>query len=160
MRKTIFAMAIAMLSFIGAISAQNYQSAIGARLGSPLAVSYKMFLSEPAAIEFFGGLGYYAGDAYLNANAAYEHHIPFSNTDGLSWYFGGGGGVSLWSGALRPASAPGASINLLGVLGLDYTFRDIPLNLSIDWMPTFILGDYRGGFRYGYGALAARYVLK
>jgi len=160
MKKTILAMAIALLGLTGSVGAQNFQSAIGARLGRPLAVSYKMFISEPGAVELFGGLGYYGGDTYLNANAAYEHHLAFPNVDDLSWYFGGGGGVSIWSGLIRPASAPGASLNIFGVLGLDYTFRDIPLNLSLDWMPTFVTGSYLGGFRPGYGALAARYVLK
>jgi hypothetical protein len=48
----------------------------------------------------------------------------------------------------------------MGVIGLDYKFSEIPLNLSVDWMPTYFLGGYIGGFGGGYGSLSARYVLK
>ncbi|MBK9151330.1 MAG: hypothetical protein IPM26_10160 [Saprospiraceae bacterium] len=53
-----------------------------------------------------------------------------------------------------------------GVLGLDYSFDDIPLNLSVDWAPTIVLLNNWGEnwglsrFRGGYGALTARYILK
>jgi hypothetical protein len=32
-------------------------------------------------------------------------------------------------------------VGVSGVLGLDYTFDNIPLNVSVDWAPTFVLLD-------------------
>jgi len=47
-----------------------------------------------------------------------------------------------------------------GNVGLDYTFENAPINVSIDWMPTVLLGSgYSTGFSAGYGALSLRYVL-
>lgn len=56
-------------------------------------------------------------------------------------------------------------LGISGVLGLDYSFDNIPLNLSVDWAPTFVVydtWDFAGSynrFRSGYGAFTARYIL-
>ncbi|MBK7872232.1 MAG: hypothetical protein IPJ74_16935 [Saprospiraceae bacterium] len=51
----------------------------------------------------------------------------------------------------------------MGVLGLDYKFANAPVNLSLDWVPIFYIGNDReyvySGFQGGYGGLAVRYVL-
>jgi hypothetical protein len=42
---------------------------------------------------------------------------------------------------------------------LDYKFPDTPLNLSLDWAPTFFIGGYDANFAGSLGSLAVRYVL-
>lgn len=135
-----------------AVSAQDFNSAIGARLGNPSALSYKVFLSETNAVEAFGGLYFTGSTVAFAANAAYQIHsdLEIEGVDGLQWYYGGGGGFV--------AGIGDAYITLSGYIGLSYTFDDIPLNLSVDWVPTFGLAADTG-FAGGYGALAARYVL-
>ncbi len=160
MRKLLFTLCFAAAMLVGgALQAQAYKSAIGARLGYPFAASYKTFITEPGAVELFAGFRGYAGYSWFSINGAYEHHFPISGVENLSWYAGGGAGVQFWT--WRNAALDGnTSISVMGVLGLDYKFEDIPLNLSIDWMPTVFLNGYIQGFGGGYGSLSARYTLK
>lgn len=48
------------------------------------------------------------------------------NVQGLNWFYGGGAYV-----AFEGRNNLGA----LGILGLDYHFTGVPLNLSLDWKP-------------------------
>ena len=43
----------------------------------------------------------------------------------------------------------GTFIGIDGVLGLDYKFNGAPINVSIDWQPSFEFGDYVGFSHYG-----------
>ena len=140
-------------------NAQDYKSAIGLRLGSPLSVSYKTFLSEKGAFEAVAGFRSYTGYSWVNIGAYYQVHNDFPNVDGLKWYYGAGANVYFWSwdSAFLDAGS-NTSFGISGVLGLDYKFKDIPLNVSADWIPTFFLNGYGNGFAAGYGALAARYT--
>lgn len=163
MKKLLFTLALVLGCFFAAYS-QNYHSAIGLRLGYPASVSYKQFISEPGAIEGFLGFRSYSGYSWINIGATYQHHMPISGVDGLNWYFGGGASVFFWNDKddvfVNNDDFSTTSIGVLGVLGLDYKFANAPVNLSVDWMPTFFVNGYGSGFGGGYGALSARYVLK
>jgi hypothetical protein len=84
--------------------------------------------------------------------------------EGLKWYFGGGASAYYWNydNDFYPNNDfASLSFGLHGIVGLDYKFADIPLNLSIDWIPTVVIGgEFLTGFGGSYGALSARYVLK
>ena len=166
MKKLIFTFAL-LLSFVFAAQSQSeYKTAIGLRLGVPVSVSLKHFISEPGAVEIFAGFrnygavaGYHYG--WFNAGAMYEHHLPISSVEGLKWYFGAGASVYFWhydDGFYNPGST--TSISILGNLGLDYKFANAPVNLSVDWVPAIFLNGYGSGFAGGYGALSARYTLR
>ena len=45
-----------------------------------------------------------------------------------------------------------------GILGLDFKFKNVPLNMSIDWQPSFNLIGYQY-FESGWGGLGIRYTL-
>lgn len=161
MKKLFFTLAI-MFTISVAYSQSTYKSAIGVRLGAPLSVSYKHFISDPGAIEVFAGFRNYSGYGWFNVGAMYEHHNPFPNVDGLQWYFGGGAAAYFWN---YDFDLPGEddtnlSLAILGNLGLDYKFANAPFNLSVDWVPAFFVGGYASGFGGGYGALSARYTFK
>ncbi len=160
MRKVIFTMVLA-LGFTFAAYSQNYNSAIGLRLGYPVSVSYKQFISEPGAIEVFAGFRSYAFYGWFNIGATYQHHSPITSVDGLSWFAGGGLSAFFWNyddGFIGADS--NTSIGVLGALGLDYKFETAPVNVSLDWLPIFFVNGYGSGFGGGYGALSVRYVLK
>lgn len=148
-----------VMAIVSKSQAQAYDKAIGLRFGVPLAASFKFFISEPGAIEIYAGYRNYSfGYNYFNLGAMYQHHKPISGVDGLSWYIGGGAAVWFFSyDFVTDEGGTGIAIN--GALGLDYKFADAPINLSVDWLPTFQLSGYGNGFAAGYGALAARYVL-
>ncbi len=147
---------IAPLFFLCVHVSAQYSSAVGLRFGYPASVSYKKFLNDKNAIELMAGI--YFSD--INLGAIYEIHTDIESIDNLKWYYGGGVQVGLYNNF----SSSGVAVGLSGVLGLDYVFDDLPLNLSLDIMPTFFLkgSGYTNGYYNGldsYGALSARYVL-
>lgn len=161
MKKLFFTFALALGCFVAAYS-QNYNSAIGLRLGYPVSVTYKHFISEPGAIEVFAGFRSWTYYRWFNVAGLYEHNFPISGVEGLNWYVGGGASAFFWSydDLFVGDDGSNTSIGIMGVLGLDYKFESAPVNLSVDWMPLFFLNGYGNGFGGGYGALSARYVLK
>lgn len=116
--------------------AQDYKTAVGVRLSSsqPLvnnAISVKYFMSPGKAIE--GLISF--GDP-LSIGGLYELHNPMGQ-QGISWYYGGGGYVGFVK-AYNPTklvTETNVSLGAMGVMGLDYKFATVPLNLSLDWKP-------------------------
>lgn len=168
--RILTALCVAILVIIGAHTMQaqsTYSAAIGARLGYPFSVSYKTFLTETNALELFAGYRGYGGFSGFGFNsihlgAAYLVHKPISGAEGLQWYFGGGASAIIYNyDNVYYDEFSKFGIGISGYIGLDYKFADTPLNLSVDWVPTFVVGDlYYDNFTAGYGALAVRYVLK
>ena len=141
------------------VQAQDYQSAIGLRFGSPISVTYKFFISEPAAIELYAGYrGYSNVYSYFSIGGLYEIHKPFPDVDNLNWYYGAGASVQFLSYEYDIYDDGNIGFGLSGVVGLDYKFEDAPFNLSLDVMPTIRIGGWDDGFDFWY-ALSARYVL-
>ena len=142
--------------------AQDYKSAAGLRLGYPWAASYKTFISEASALEAYVGYRGWFGYNAISLNGAYQVHKDFDSVDGLQWYFGGGGGVDCYNYSGFEGS--NTIIKISGYLGLQYTFEDTPISVTIDWVPTFGIGDNlfgfsTSGFQGGYGGLGVRYIL-
>jgi hypothetical protein len=169
MKKLIFTLTIVLCCVFAAQSQSEYKSAIGLRFGVPTSISFKTFISAPGAVEIFAGTrgnkvsGF--GWRWFNVGGLYQHHSAISDIEGLKWYVGGGASAYFWSyddgfgGAGADYSS--TSFGLLGTLGLDYKFADYPINLSVDWVPVFFVGDgYSTGFNGGYGALSARYTFR
>jgi len=119
-----------------AASSQSYKTAIGVRLSSSAAmvnnsISLKHFLNERSAIEALFSFG-----DPLALAGLYEVHRPFS-TEGLQWFYGGGGYIGFvktWNPA-KNQNETDVNFGAQGVIGLDYKFANIPLNLSLDWKP-------------------------
>ena len=163
MMKKIFFAAFLLLALAHAGNAQNYKSAIGARLGYPFSLSLKTFINERGAIEAFAGYRGWTGYHWYNVGATYQHHSALGDVaDGLSWYAGGGASAYFWrfNNGFFNDNAGSTSIGILGVIGLDYKFPEAPFNLSLDWMPVFFVNGYGNGFGGAYGGLSARYVFK
>ena len=59
--------------------------------------------------------------------ALYEIHKPINAVENLQWFIGAGGYV----GFNNSSSNLGAA----GIVGLDYKFINVPLNISLDWKP-------------------------
>ena len=131
MYKTLLTLAIAVL-FSMIVFGQNescYKNALGVRLGSSVptvksGITYKHFLSNNNALE--GVLSFGDGTSIC---ALYEIHKPINGVENLQWFIGAGGYV----GFNNSSSNLGAA----GIVGLDYRFATIPLNISLDWKPEF-----------------------
>ncbi len=150
----------ACFMFAAGLFAQPFKSAIGLRFGYPTSVSYKTFISESNALEFFGGIRSWGFGSAINIGGAYQIHKPISSVEGLEWYYGAGAGAWIYTYDSGITNDGGFGLGVSGYLGLQYTFDNIPLTLSSDWVPTFFLGGgYYNGFGAANGAFAARYIL-
>jgi len=101
---------------------------------------------------------------WVNLSVGYQVHKPLDidGLEGLHWYFGGGGSVYFWTydnAFVFDHDYSSTAIGVQGYLGLDYAFSDTPVNLSIDWVPTFFVNGYNSGFGSGYGNVGVRYIL-
>lgn len=119
----------AILFFITAtINAQDgngYSTAVGVRLGPSVPViksgfTIKHFLGNNA-IEGILSFGDGVGICGL-----YEIHKPLS-AENLQWFIGAGGYVGFNNST--------SNIGAAGIVGLDYKFAGLPLNISLDWKP-------------------------
>lgn len=145
-----------LLLLIGlSVEAQDYETAVGIRGPWGFGLSAKQALSNGHMIEGIVNFRYNS----LQITGLYEVHKPL-NVDGLYWYYGGGGHIGFWSsGDFDGLESSGSVIGIDGVLGLDYTFRDVPLNISMDWKPVIHLIGYNG-FWGDAGGIGIRYILR
>lgn len=153
---------LSVLSFVVLFSlssyAQDYNSAIGLRFGSPTSLSYKKFVSNHGAFEGVVGYRGYSGYSWINIGAYYQHHNDIATIPNLRWYYGAGANIYFWNwDGLSLGNS--TSFGISGVLGLDYKVEEIPINVSVDWIPTFFVNGYGNGFGAGYGGLSIRYTL-
>ena len=75
----------------------------------------------------------------------YEIHGNFADAQGLKWYVGPGAHIGFYDYHDNHNNhIDGTYIGIDGVLGLDYKFNGAPINISIDWQPSFEFGDYVG----------------
>jgi hypothetical protein len=159
--KKLIILAIAIVISVSSY-AQNYKSSVGLRLGYPVAGTYKTFISETSALEGTIGFGNYSSYlSYINVRANYLIHADIESVNNLQWYYGGGLGAFIWSydDLYYSRRDNNVGIGISGVIGTEYTFEDLPLAVSLDWAPTFIVSGIGSGFGSGYGALSVRYIL-
>ncbi|MEM6801211.1 MAG: hypothetical protein AAF696_07385 [Bacteroidota bacterium] len=155
----LFAFVAFFFSSYETIFAQNYKRAIGLRLGYPTSVTFKNFLNESHAIEAYAGTRGWSTYRWFNVAGAYQFHKDIEGVDNLQYYFGAGASVFFWSFDFDSRFSS-TTIGLQGYAGLDYSFDDIPLNISLDWIPTIYLGSaFTSGFAGGFGTLGVRYII-
>ena len=153
MRKTIIALTVLMFFVGSGLKAQmnessSYTTAVGLKF-APGAITVKHFINDGAAIE---GIGYFWNEGF-RITGLYEFHHDISGAPGLKWYIGPGAHVGFYNSNYYGG---GTSIGIDGVLGLDYKFRGAPINLSLDWQPSYEFGSYVGFS--GWGGLGVRYA--
>lgn len=156
MKKTILILFVMLLS-LGAFS--QYKSAIGLRGGIAQGLTFKTFVGGSSGFDFILG-NHYRG---LNFTVLYEiHSHNFLDVDNLSLFYGFGGhigfyNVSTWPGTWGTYES-GPVIGVDGVVGIEYTFDEIPINLSLDIVPSINITPYVGYWQRG--ALSIRYVFR
>jgi hypothetical protein len=155
MKKALFTVLVLLFISLSA-NGQDYKTSLGLRIGYPYGATVKHFLNKTNALEGILASSYQG----LTVTGLYENEHWTGKYPGLNWYWGLGAHVGFWDPGANPhldTSYEGAVIGVDGVLGLEYTFDDFPLNLSLDLLPTFnLIGDTSWGGIYG--AFSARYV--
>lgn len=135
---------------------QDYSTGIGLRGGYYNGLTIKHFISEKAAIE---GL-FQSRWRGFDITGLYEIHTPAFNQEQLKFYYGGGAHIGFWNGSNVKWANDDKDymvIGIDGIIGLEYSFTEIPFNLSLDWKPAFNLIGYTGAWGDG-GALSVRYI--
>ena len=134
------------LGFVSSVSAQevnntsaigtDYKTAVGIRLSNnaPIvsnAITLKHFLNDKTATE-----GFFSFSDPFSFGALLEIHKPLS-TPGLRWFYGGGAylGFGKEYDVNKQRDVNTTYFGGQGVVGLDYKFASVPINISLDWKP-------------------------
>jgi hypothetical protein len=136
--------------------AQDYTTGIGLRGGFSNGLTIKHFTGERSAFEVILASRWRG----VEITGLYEIHNQAFDTERLNWYFGFGGHVGFWNGDYARWGEPNTSYTVIGIdgiLGLEYNFTEIPINIGIDWKPAFNISGYTGFWADG-GALSIRYI--
>ena len=156
----IILFSLLMLTFSSVNAQQDYETAIGIRINGGAGVTLRHDLGNSKSMEGilytrWGGIG---------LTGLFQVNYPVFSEPGFRAYFGIGGNIGVFDADKGPwfdENATGSDVvaGIDGQLGLEYTFKDFPLNLSIDWKPTvYLLGEqdiYAGDV-----GISIRYVLK
>lgn len=150
---------IIVVTTFSTLKAQNlgsdYTTAVGLKF-YPTSITVKHFLQEDRAIE---GLIYLWEDGY-RFTGLYEFHGDINGVEGLKWYAGFGGHIGAYGKQWKidnPNKNQNTTIGVDGVLGLDFKFTDVPINLSADWQPSYNFTGYNY-LEAGWAGLSVRYT--
>jgi hypothetical protein len=151
------------LLFCGtSVFGQSYQNAIGLRGGWYDGITFRHMLSESKAIEALF-MSRWRG---WNITGLYEIQKPLKD-EGLDWYYGVGAHLGGYDAHYyyekgnphyyddRYATA----IGLDGIIGIEYTFKDFPLNIGADIHPLMDMSHGELWFWFD-GAISVRLALK
>lgn len=155
MKKVIVAlvfMSVAMFGF-----SQNYKTGIGLRGGVIQGITFKQFVGGSSAFDFIVGT-HHRG---FNFTVLYQKHVfNVFDVPNLSLFYGFGGHVGFynhtyinhWGTYKDDVMAIGPDM----VVGVEYTFDEIPINVGLDIKPAL---NIIPNIRYWQGgALYLRYV--
>lgn len=132
------------------VSAQDYRLAVGVRLSNSTptlnnSITGKYFVTPKSAVEGIVSFG-----SRFGIGGLLEIYQPLS-IEGLTWFYGGGGYVGFQGGDTY--------LGPTGILGMDYKFANVPLNISLDWKPELdIIPDIN--FVPDAFALSVRFTIK
>lgn len=147
----VFSFSLLVSSAFAQSEGSSYKTAVGVKF-YPGAVSVKHFIGGNNAIE---GLGYFYNRGF-RFTGLFEIHNDINGAPGLKWYAGPGA----HTGSYNSKYGGGFSLGIDGVLGLDYKVSGAPLDLSIDWQPSYEFGSkFERGFIGNWGGLGIRYTL-
>jgi hypothetical protein len=126
----------------------TYKTAIGVR-ALPFGISFKSNIDYTK--RSFEIIGYFKDG--FTGSFLYYWNFDLSSARNLKLY--GGGGAQL--GYMTVNDGGSAQFGVGAVIGADYKFLHLPLNVSIDWQPGIRFGN-ESEFK-GYGGIAARFTL-
>lgn len=139
-------------------NAQDYNTGIGLRGGFAQGITIKHFVTSKAAFEGIIASRWKG----VQLTGLYEVHGRAFDAERLKWFIGFGGHVGFWNGDNTSDywGDPGTSYTVIGIdgiLGLEYSFTEVPINIGLDWKPAFNLYGHSGFWADG-GAFSIRYI--
>ena len=154
MRKFVLTMIMAT-TILMTSNAQDYKTGLGLRVGTGTGFTVKHFINNSGAIEGLLTTRWHGFDL----TGLYEKHAMAFDTDRLQWYYGGGAHLGFYDGDDVEWGIPGSTYSVFGIdgiIGLEYSFTEAPINLGLDLKPAIDLIGYTG-FWAEFG-LSVRYI--
>lgn len=131
----------------------SYRTALGVKIWDGAGITLKHFGASGNAVE---AIGYFWRHGF-RLTGLYEIHGDIADAPGLKWYIGPGAHIGFYNNKYYRDYDNDVAIGIDGVIGLDYKFRGAPINMSLDWQPSFEFGD-GAGFYGSWGGLGIRYT--
>ena len=152
-----FILTLTLVIFISVFTAaQDYNTGVGLRLGFSNGLTVKHFLSQRSAVEGLLATRWRG----FEITGLFEVHNQAFDIERLNWYYGFGGHIGFWNGDNTKWGVVGTNYTIIGIdgiLGIEYNFSEVPINIGLDWKPAFNLTGYTGFWGDG-GALSIRYI--
>jgi hypothetical protein len=149
--------ALVMLTTAQLVSAQQqvangspkYKTAIGVKY-APFTVTLKNFSKDKnRAFELLADF-----DNGFRLTGLMEYHGNLNAAGNVKWYVGFGA----HTGYYTKNSDEGIMLGIDGVGGFDYKFLRAPINISVDWQPSFEFITPGTEFQAGRGGVAVRFA--
>lgn len=157
MKRLVLVFSLIML--ISLSYGQSFKTGLGLRGGVTQGITIKHFVGANHAFDFLIG----AHHRGLNVAVLYEiHSHSIFDVSNLSLFYGFGGHVGYYNHAYITQwgnyTGDVLAVGVSGVLGIEYTFDEIPINIGIDINPAI---NILPAIRYWQGgALYLRYVFR
>jgi len=138
------------------VNAQDYNTGIGLRGGLYNGLTIKHFIGDKSALEGLLGTRW----SGFEITGLYEIHNPFADVERFKWFCGIGGHIGFYDSDKTNWGDAGTSYTVIGIdliLGLEYSFSTVPINISLDWKPAYNIIGYNKFFGDG-GSLSIRYI--
>jgi hypothetical protein len=157
MKRILITLTLTTFLLISA-NAQDYNTGIGLRAGLTNGLTIKHFVSQRHAVEGLFATRWRG----FEITGLYEVHNTAFDVDRLNWYYGIGAHIGFWNGDYTHKYWGDENVNYTvigidGIIGIEYNFKEIPINLGLDWKPAFNLSGYTGFWGDG-GAFSIRYI--
>jgi hypothetical protein len=140
MKKTFLTITLAIL-ITSLASSQDYKTGVGLRLGTSIGATIKHFVGQKSAFEGLLTTRWQG----VEMTGLYEIHNNAFDVEKLNWYFGFGAHLGFYNGDNTPWGDAGVNYTLFGIdgiIGMEYAFSEVPINLGLDWKPVFNLTGY------------------
>lgn len=139
-----------LMSFLSEAFAQtanpSYKTSVGIKF-FPMGLTIKSMSGKNSAFEFLG----YFNDGF-RVTVLSEHFGSINQANNLKWFIGAGG----HAGLADQSNGGSAKLGIDGIIGIDYKFLHLPLNLSLDWQPSVGFGD-QTTYSTNWGGIGVRY---
>jgi outer membrane protein W len=149
------------------VVAQNdddfYKTALGVKFLHGISLTAKHFINEKGALEAVIQYRHYTDlGSEINFTGLYEYHGKITGASGLRWYVGGGAYAGYFSSSndalddLDDGSS-NFTFGVAGTVGLEYKIKGVPLAISADWQPLYIING-NSSFVSDNGGIGIKYT--
>lgn len=146
MKKIIFTFTFLISLALTSQAQEIAKNTLGVRIGSfdgfAGDLTYQRGLSDLDRIEF--NVGYKKGQKDIDSfkfTTIYEWVWHIDNR--IYWYAGAGAGVGFWNNNFKNDKFSNEFLFATGNIGIEYSFCDTPIILSLDYRPEMYFSDFK-----------------